>query len=458
MLYEPHPYQLHATEKILSQPAVGLFLEMGLGKTVSTLTAVHELIYDRFETSKVLVIAPLRVAQDTWSREIEKWDHLQGLTLSKVLGSEKLRLAGLAVQADIYVINRENVEWLVLHYGKDWPFDTVVIDELSSFKNRASKRFKALRKVRGGIKRMIGLTGTPAPNGLLDLWAQVYLLDQGNALGRSFTTYRDLFFEPDKRSRALVYTFKAKDTAETDIYQRLEGLCVSMKAADWLDMPERIDIKVDVALPAKVLSAYEDFEREFVLQIPHEEDVEASTAAVLAGKLLQIAGGAIYTENKDVVPVHDEKLDALEDLIEQANGRPVLVYYGYQHELERLKARFPQAEKIGDSDHIAKWNRGEVPVMLAHPASAGHGLNLQDGGDIIVWFGLNWSLELYQQANARLHRQGQQNAVRIYHLVANNTIDETVMQVLKSKEAKQEHLLQAMKARINEIRREHDGN
>lgn len=447
MRYVPHEYQKHAIDKLLKCDSAGLFLDMGLGKTVISLTVVNELLYNYFDVSNVLVIAPLRVAQTTWPDEVRKWDHLQHLTISKILGSVKERRAALNTPADIHIINRENVAWLVEECGKDWPFDMVVIDELSSFKSTKAKRFRALRRVRPRIKRIVGLTGTPAPNGLIDLWAQVYLLDQGERLGKTITGYRNRYFVPGRRNRHVIYEWDPKPEAEEAIYGKLDDICVSMKAEDWLEMPEKIDRVVPVQIPEKAREKYEQLERDLLL--PYEGgDVTADNAAVLSGKLLQLANGAVYDEDGAVKEIHSAKLEALDDIIEAANGRPVLVFYAYRHDLARLQERLPEARILDTEKDIEDWNRGTMPVGLAHPASAGHGLNLQAGGNIIVWFGLTWSLELYQQAVARLYRQGQEKSVIVHHLVSENTIDEDVMKALESKDVTQEALLEAIKARI----------
>jgi SNF2 family DNA or RNA helicase len=448
--YQPHVYQDHITQQIIEQMAVGAFLDMGLGKSISTLTAVTELMHNYFDVAKVLVIAPLRVAKYTWAEEIAKWDHTKYLKLAKVLGPEKVRLAALNSQADIYVINRENVVWLVDHYGKDWPFDMVVIDESSSFKSHQAQRFKALRKVRPLIKRIVELTGTPAPNNLLDLWPQIYLLDRGERLGKTITGFRERYFEPDQRDGHTIFSWRLKDGADKAIYKKIEDICVSMKAADWLKMPEKISNIVKVPLSDTVRILYKQLERE--LLIPYTEgDVVANTAAVLSNKLLQLANGAVYDENKAIRIIHNEKLDALDDIIESANGNPALVFYWYKHDYDRLKERFPAARSLDNPQDIEDWNKGKIPLLLAHPASAGHGLNLQAGGNTIVWFGLTWSLELYEQANARLYRQGQKNGVIVHHLVAEGTVDEDVMRALEGKAVGQDALMQAVKARIKEI-------
>lgn len=453
MQFVPYVYQTYAINKILGQDAAGLFIDMGLGKTAVTLTAIDELIYNRFEVNKVLVIAPLRVAQTVWSAEIKKWDHLNHLTISLAAGSgEGQRIRALGTKADIYTINRENLTWLVSHYGKHWPFDMVVIDELSSFKSASAERFKSLRRVRKYIKRIVGLTGTPAPNSLQDLWPQIYLLDQGECLGKTLGGFRDRYFYPvtGYGSGGRTYTrYELKTGAEEKVYEKLEGLCVSMKAEDWLEMPERIDVRVEVELSDDVRQAYLILQRQKVLELA-ESDISANDAGVLANKLLQMANGAVYDEDRTVHEIHTAKLDSLEELIEAANGQPVLVFYAYKHDRDRIKKRVPIARDLKDAADIDDWNQKKVQVMLAHPASAGHGLNLQDGGHIIIWFGLPWSLELYQQANARLHRQGQRQSVIVHHLVAQGTIDERVMRVLESKASGQEALLEAVKALIKE--------
>ncbi len=455
MKFKPHTYQSFAIQRILDQPATGLFLDMGLGKTVCALTAAAELLHNRFEISRVLVIAPLRVVEDTWPKEIKKWEHLRYLKLAKVLGTERQRIAALNTQADIWAINRENVEWLVNHYGKKWPFDLVIIDELSSFKSPRAKRFRALRKVRPLIKRIVGLTGTPAPNGLIDLWSQIYLLDQGERLGKTVTGYRHRYFDPDKRTRTVVYSWKPKPEAEEAIYRKLEDLCVSMKSEDWLEMPERIDRVIPVQLPPAARKRYEQLERDLLLPLAGG-DIVANSAAVLSNKLLQMANGAVYDESGGVQELHNAKLDTLEDIVEAANGRSVLVFYSYKHDLNRLLKRFPEARTLDTEQDITDWNAGQILIGLAHPASAGHGLNLQAGGHIIVWFGLTWSLELYQQANARLHRQGQEHSVIVHHLVAEGTMDEQVMAALSRKATGQDALLEAVKARIGNYKQHAD--
>ena len=443
--FDPHPYQTAAIEKVLNTPRCGLFLDMGLGKTVITLTAINELMYNSFEISRVLVIAPLRVAEDTWSRESEKWEHLRHLRISKILGTPEQRRAALAADADIYIINRENVVWLC-GYLKKWCFDMTVIDELSSFKSPKAQRFRALRKCITGSRRVVGLTGTPAPNGLIDLWSQMYLIDGGERLGKTVTGYRERYFEPDKRSRTVIFSYKPKAGAEKKIMEKLSDICVSMKASDWLTLPPRIDRAVTVRMTEKEYRAYAKFERDMYLELAAGE-ITAVSAAALTNKLLQYSNGAVYTEDGQYIEVSTAKLDALEDIIEAANGKPVLCFYSYRHDLERIRGRFPQAVKLDTPQHIADWNEGKIPLLLAHPAGAGHGLNLQSGGSTIVWFGLTWNLELYEQANARLYRQGQSKAVMIYHIMTENTIDGQVYRSLQSKSAVQDGLLNALKAK-----------
>lgn len=445
MKYTPHNYQEFAKDWIIEKEKSGLFLDMGLGKTIITLTAVVDLLFDYFEISKVLVIAPLRVAESTWDAETNKWDHLKDLRLSKVLGNEKERLKGLYTPADIYIINRENVVWLVDQLKNTWDFDMVVIDELSSFKSNKSQRFKALRKVRPLIKRIVGLTGTPSPNGLIDLWSQIYLLDGGVRLGNTITGYRDRYFLPDKRNQHIIFSYKLKEEAEDRIYENIEDICISMKSKDYLNLPERINNIVPVVLKDK--EKYNKLEKDLLLELD-EGDIVANNAAGLTNKLLEFANGAIYDEDGNVKVIHDDKLNALDDLIEAANGKPVLVFYSFIHDKDRIKARYKNSKTLETADDIKKWNEGEIEILLAHPASAGHGLNLQSGGHIIIWFGLTWSLELYMQANARLDRQGQKETVIIHHLVAKDTVDEDVINALENKEIGQEALLAAVRARI----------
>ena len=446
MQYRPHEYQTYAINFILEHPIAAVLLEMGLGKSVITLTAIYELMLNRFEVNKVLVIAPLRVARDTWPSEIEKWEHLKGLTYSVVIGTEAERLRALRTPAHVYLINRENIDWLITKSGIPFDFDMVVIDELSSFKSYSAKRFKSLLKVRPKVKRIVGLTGTPSGNGLMDLWAEFRVLDMGERLGRYITHYRNRFFVPDKRNQQMVFSYKPIPGAEDEIYRLISDITISMKSGDYLKMPECIINEVPVTLSDEEWSIYDDFREDMVVDLKDDE-IDAVNAASLSGKLLQMANGAVYNEEKEVVHIHDRKLDALEDLIEGANGKPVLIAYWFNHDLERIKRRFAIRE-IKTSKDIRDWNSGEIPVAVIHPASAGHGLNIQFGGSTIIWFGLTWSLELYQQTNARLWRQGQNNTVVIHHIIVKNTIDEDVMKALRKKEKVQSALIDSVKARI----------
>lgn len=447
MKYEPHPYQAYATQRILDTPRVGLFLDMGLGKTVATLTAVEELMHDRYEVKKSLVIAPLRVAQMTWTDEAAKWDHLH-LRLSRVLGSAAERERALAAKADVYTINRENVPWLVEHYGRAWPFDMVVVDESSSFKNHQAKRFRALRQVLGLIDRLVLLTGTPSPRSLMDLWAQLYLIDRGERLGKTIGAYRATYFTPGRRNGYVVYDWEPRPGADAAVYRRIADVCVSMTAKDWLALPERIDNRVDVELPPSARKLYARLLRDFAAEV-EGSDITAANAAALTGKLLQVANGAVYDEDGGAREVHRAKLDALAE-IRDACDEPLVVFYWFKHDAERLKKAFPEARTLETEADMAAWNRGEIPLLLLHPASAGHGLNLQAGGHVIVWYGLTWSLELYQQANARLHRQGQTKPVMVHHLVARGTMDERVLSALAEKRVGQDALIAAVKAEIGE--------
>lgn len=448
MIFKPHDYQQYAIQFIVDHAEAGLLLDMGLGKTVITLTAINRMMREDFTVGRVLIVAPLRVAQTVWDAEIDKWEHLKGLRVSKVLGPEKARLEALKAQADIYIINRENLSWLIEKIGNAWPWDMVVLDELSSFKSRSAERWKALRRVRGRFTRIVGLTGTPAPNGLLDLWPQMYLLDRGKALGKTLGGYRDEYFNPGRRNGHIVFDWRLKPRAEERIYRQLDGLCVSMQAKDHLKMPERIDNIIPVKLDEATKGCIDQLERDYVLQLG-EEEIMAPSAAAVSNKLLQLAQGAIYDESGAWHPIHESKLDALQDVIEAANGQSVLLYYTFKFDLERIKQRFPDAVELKGEKEVKRWNAGEIPLLVAHPASAGHGLNLQAGGSLLVWYGLPWSLELYQQANARLYRQGQQRAVIIHHLVAEGTIDNDVMQALARKADGQQALLDAVKARID---------
>ena len=450
MKYKPHEYQSYATEFILSHPISAVFLEMGLGKSVITLSAIFDLCLDSFLVCKVLVIAPLRVARDTWPAEINKWDHLKGLSYSVAVGTEKERIDALKKQSTLYIINRENVDWLVHKSGIPFQFDMVVIDELSSFKSYGAKRFKSLLKVRPSVKRIVGLTGTPSSNGLMDLWAEFRILDLGQRLGRYISHYRNTYFKPDKRNAQIIFSYKPLPGAEEEIYKQISDITISMKSTDYLTMPEFVSNEVFVTLSDKEWKVYSDFKEEMVANLGDEE-IDAVNAAVLSGKLLQMANGAVYDSENKAHVIHDKKLDALEDLIEGANGKPVLVAYWYKHDLERIKERFP-VRQIQSSKDIEDWNDGKIPIAVIHPASAGHGLNLQSGGSTLIWFGLTWSLELYQQTNARLYRQGQKDTVIVHHIITKNTIDEDVLLALTKKEKTQDALIDAVKANLEVIR------
>ena len=451
MQYVPHDYQRYATDFILAHPEAAVLLDMGLGKSVISLTAIWELCLNRFEIGRVLVIAPLRVARDTWPAEIQKWDHLRGLTYSVVVGTEKERRAALMRSASVFIINRENVQWLVEDSGIPFTFDMIVIDELSSFKSWQAKRFKSLLKVRPDVKRIVGLTGTPSSNGLMDLWAEFRILDLGKRLGRFITHYRDAFFLPDKRNQQQIFTYKPRPGAEEEIYRRISDMTISMRATDHLKMPERVENRVVVRMDDREREIYDRMKADLIVQIKGQE-IDAVNAASLSGKLCQMANGASYTEDHSVVQIHDQKLDALEDLIEGANGKPLLVAYWFKHDLDRIQKRFPQAREIRTSKDITDWNAGDIPVALIHPASAGHGLNLQAGGNTLVWFGLTWSLELYQQTNARLWRQGQTaGTVIIHHIITEDTIDERIMDALERKDKTQSALIDAVKAQLGGI-------
>lgn len=447
MNFSPHDYQAYAINYIKTHPIAAVLLDMGLGKTVISLTAIADLLFDSFEAHRVLVIAPLRVARDTWPAEIEKWEHLQHLTYSVVVGTPKERRAALMAGADITIINRENLQWLIEDSGFPFDYDMVVIDELSSFKNHQSKRFQALMKVRPKVKRIIGLTGTPSSNGLMDLWAEFKLLDMGQRLGRFISQYRNNYFLPDKRNGQIIYSYKPMPYAEDAIYRKISDVTISMKSTDHLKMPELISSKYEVRLSEEERVRYEELKSQLVLQLP-EGEVTAANAASLTGKLVQLANGAIYSDDGDTVEFHNRKLDALEDIIEAANGKPLLVAYWFRHDLERIKQRFDVRE-IKSSKDIADWNSGKIPVAVIHPASAGHGLNLQTGGSTLIWFGLTWSLELYQQTNARLWRQGQTaGTVVIQHIITKGTIDERILKALSMKELTQNSLIDAVKANL----------
>lgn len=453
MKYIPHDYQKYAADKIIQLPEVGLFLAMGLGKTVTTLTAIDELMYNLFDVARVLVIAPKRVAEDTWTTEAEKWDHLQHLKISRVLGSQKERIKALKENADIYVINRENAVWLVEQCKSSWPFDMVVIDELSSFKSNQAKRFKALKQVRPLVRRIVGLTGTPAPNGLIDLWPQLYLLDRGERLGITISGYRDRYFFPGKSNGYVVYSYELKPGAEEAIQKKISDICISMKAEDYLQMPELTVNDIPVRLSSEEMKAYRDLEKENLLELDGQE-ITALNAASVYNKLLQMANGAVYDNEGEPVELHDKKLEVLEEILDTANGQPVLVFYNFRHDYDRLMKKFRKyvPRTLRGQQDIKDWNSGRIHLLLAQPASMGHGLNLQAGGHIIVWYGLNWSLELYQQANARLYRQGQKHGVIIHRIIAKGTVDEEVIKRLESKDQRQESLMEAVKARIRAIK------
>ena len=446
MKYNPHGYQTYAKEFIENHAEAAVLLDMGLGKTVIALTAINDLLFDRFEISRVLVIAPLRVAKNTWPQEIAKWEHLKNLSYSVVVGTEQERRAALRQKANVYIINRENVDWLITKSGFSFDFDMVVIDELSSFKSWQTKRFKTLMKVRPKVKRIVGLTGTPSSNGLMDLWAEFRLLDMGKRLGRFIGEYRSIYFLPDKRSQQMIFTYKPRPGAKEEIYKRIGDITISMTAADYLDMPELVTNTVAVSLDERERKTYERMKADMVVQLGGKE-IDAVNAAALSGKLLQMANGAVYDGDRKIVKLHDRKLDALEDLIEGANGKPIMVAYWYKLDLERIKSRF-DAREIKSSTDIEDWNEGKISVAAIHPASAGHGLNLQAGGSTLVWFGLTWSLDLYQQTNARLYRQGQKDTVVIHHIVAEGTIDENVVAALSHKNKTQAALIEAVKANL----------
>lgn len=450
MKYDPHDYQTYATNFILEHPIAAILLDMGLGKSVITLTAVNDLLFDSFEIHKVLVVAPLRVARDTWPAELEKWEHLHGLTYSVAVGSDVQRKAALLQKADIYIINRENIEWLVEKSGLPFDYDMLVVDELSSFKSYQAKRFRSLSSVRPKVSRVVGLTGTPSSNGLMDLWAELRLLDMGKRLGRFITHFRSDYFIPDKRNQQIVFSYKPKPGAEEAIYRLVSDITISMKSTDYLKMPECILNEVPVRLSNKEMECYQTLKDDLILSLDGE-DIDATNAVGLSNKLTQMANGAVYGEDNNVIAIHDRKLDALEDLVEAANGKPVMVAYWFKHDLTRIEDRLHKRHipfsKLDTADSVKRWNNGELPVALVHPASAGHGLNLQSGGSTLIWFGLTWSLELYQQTNARLWRQGQESdTVVIHHLITKDTIDEKIMSALKKKDKTQSALIDAVKA------------
>ena len=448
MNFTPYAHQTAGIDWILDHPACALFWGMGSGKTVTTLTAIDQLLHDYMEDGPVLVIAPKRVAEDTWTKETAKWEHLKHLRISKVIGTAKQRQEALEDVADIYVVNRENVVWLVETLGNRWPFRIVVVDELSSFKSAQAKRFKALRRVRGRIRRIIGLTGTPRPNGVEDLWPELYLLDQGERLGRTLGAFRARYLLPNRMSGHIVYDYRPKEGAETEIYDKIADICMSVKKEDVIDLPGQIYEDIVLTPSAALLKKYKQFERDKVMGcLDADGEIVAGTAAALTNKLLQFANGAIYDVDGVAHELHDVKLDALEELIEEAGGDPVLVMYAYKHDAERIRQRIT-CRSLDTSEDIDAWNRGEIPVALAHPASVGHGLNLQQGGHILIWFGLPWSLELYQQANERLNRPGQKNVCRIYHLILKGTHDERVLKSLANKDIGQAQAIEALRLEI----------
>ena len=457
MKLKPHAYQQYCIDRLVADPRVALFLDMGLGKTIITLSAIYQLKYALFAVRKVLIIAPKKVAEATWQREAAKWDGVHILRMQTVLGTRARRLKALNTPADIYIINRENVPWLVEHYRNDWPFDMVVVDESSSFKNPRAKRFKALSYMYPHIKRTVLLTGTPSPNGIIDLWSQIYLLDRGERLGGTFSGFRNRYFTPGERSRDIIYTYDPKDGAEDAIMNAISDVAISMKANDYLQLPPVVEDTIPVVLDAKARRAYDTMERTMVLELLQSgEQITAASAAALSNKLQQLANGAVYNEEHKTHAVHDCKIEAFMELIEQLNGKSALVFYNFQHDLARIVEALRQTNLRvrvlrGAEDELA-WNHGEVDILLAHPASAAYGLNLQDGGNHVVWYGLNWSLELYQQANKRLHRQGQTQTVIVHHLVCTDTRDEDILHAISMKERAQEFVLESLKARIDKYR------
>lgn len=458
MEFKPHAYQQHCINKIIEIKKLGLFLDMGLGKTITTLTAVKELKYNRFLVRRVLVIAPKKVAEGTWTREAAKWDHTQMLRVSPVLGSQAKRIRALNTPADLYIINRENVCWLVDYYRNAWPFDMVVVDESSSFKSHSAKRFKALASVSSRIDRMVELTGTPSPNGLDDLWSQIFLLDGGERLGKRHTQFRERYFQPDKRGAdGMVYSYEAKPGTEESILKQISDICISMKAEDYLQLPDVTYHEIPVELDSKSLKAYYELEREMVLQLPEDDEtISVTSAAVLSNKLLQLANGALYDEDRQVHEVHNCKIEAFLELIESLQGKPALVFYNYQHDRARILKALEKSglavRELKTTQDEDDWNAGKIQVLLTHPASSAYGLNLQQGGNHVVWFGLTWNYELYTQANKRLHRQGQKEKVIIHHLVCSGTRDTDVMQALQRKDDVQSWVMESLKARIRKIR------
>lgn len=453
----PHKYQLTAINHVINVPKCGLFLDMGLGKTVSTLTAIKELKYNRFQVNKVLIIAPKKVAEGTWSKEKDKWNHTKDFRVSLVLGSQQKRIKALSVNADLYIINRENIPWLVDYLRNDWYFDTVVIDESSSFKNSRSKRFKALKMVLPKINRLIELTGTPSPNGVEDLWAQIYLLDQGTRLEKYITHFRAKYMEPNKRNRSQIFDYKIKDGVYDNIINKISDICISMKSEDYLELPDLSYNEIPVILNDKARRDYDKMERDFVLELEGAEDeITAVNAAALSNKLLQISNGAVYDSSGIYTEVHDAKIEAFLELVERLQGKSLLVFYNFQHDRDRIKKALEKSDlvvkELKTTQDEDDWNAGKIDILLTHPASAAYGLNLQEGGNHVCWFGLSWNLEHYQQANKRLHRQGQKEKVIIHHLVTQGTRDEDVMRALDNKAGVQEEIMQSLKARIKKVK------
>ncbi|MDO4778527.1 MAG: DEAD/DEAH box helicase [Tissierellia bacterium] len=456
MNFTPHKYQEYCIDKVLELNNVGLFLDMGLGKTIITLMAIKELKFHRFQANKILVIAPKKVAEGTWQLEKDKWEETKSLRVSTVIGPEKQRLRALYTRADVYIINRENVTWLVDHYKNDWPFDTVVVDEFSSFKNPKAKRFLSLASVKPHIKRLVGLTGTPSPNSLADLWSQLFLLDGGERLGKKYSGFRERYFDPGQRNGYVVFNYTAKKGSEESILAKISDICVSMKAEDYLSLPEAIEHEIPVILDTKAQKAYNDLEKKMVLEVDSGEVIDVVSAAALSNKLLQLSNGAIYDEDHEWHEVHSAKIEAFIETIESLNGKPALVFYNFQHDkdrileaLKKLKIRVRVYKSVEDQKD---WNDGKIDVLLTHPASSAYGLNLQAGGNHIIWFGLNWNYELYTQANKRLHRQGQKETVFIHHLVVKGSRDEDVMEALRRKEDVQNYVLESLKARIEKYK------
>lgn len=455
--FVPHKYQLTAINHVINVPKCGLFLDMGLGKTVSTLTAIKELKYNRFQVNKVLIIAPKKVAEGTWSKEKDKWNHTKDFRVSLVLGSQQKRIKALSVNADLYIINRENIPWLVDYLRNDWYFDTVVIDESSSFKNSRSKRFKALKMVLPKINRLIELTGTPSPNGVEDLWAQIYLLDQGTRLEKYITHFRAKYMEPNKRNRSQIFDYKIKDGVYDSIINKISDICISMKSEDYLELPDLSYNEIPVILNDKARRDYDKMERDFVLELEGAEDeITAVNAAALSNKLLQISNGAVYDSTGIYTEVHDAKIEAFLELVERLQGKSLLVFYNFQHDRDRIKKALEKSDlvvkELKTTQDEDDWNAGKIDILLTHPASAAYGLNLQEGGNHVCWFGLSWNLEHYQQANKRLHRQGQKEKVIIHHLVTQGTRDEDVMRALDNKAGVQEEIMQSLKARIKKVK------